>query len=89
MEWLQNSKSKVRMSCNIFYGTFSYFPGINVALGPVVGPLGSVAAGGRNWEGFSNDPYLCGALAYDTVVGFHKQGVTTSVKVRCSITGGG
>jgi beta-glucosidase len=29
--------------------------GVNVALGPVVGPLGRLAEGGRNWEGFSND----------------------------------
>jgi len=29
--------------------------GVNVALGPVVGPLGRVFEGGRNWEGFSND----------------------------------
>lgn len=25
--------------------------GVNVALGPVVGPLGRIAEGGRNWEG--------------------------------------
>jgi beta-glucosidase len=25
--------------------------GVQVALGPVVGPLGRVAVGGRNWEG--------------------------------------
>lgn len=29
--------------------------GVNVALGPVVGPLGRVDEGGRNWEGISND----------------------------------
>jgi beta-glucosidase len=29
--------------------------GVNVALGPVVGPLGRVTRGGRNWEGFSPD----------------------------------
>ena len=28
---------------------------------PVVGPLGRHALGGRNWEGFSPDPYLTGA----------------------------
>ena len=39
-----------------FYGR-----GINVALGPVAGPLGRIARGGRNWEGLSNDPYLAGA----------------------------
>ncbi|KAK1967044.1 glycosyl hydrolase family 3 N terminal domain-containing protein [Colletotrichum sublineola] len=32
--------------------------GINVGLGPVGGPLGRMARGGRNWEGLSNDPYL-------------------------------
>ena len=35
--------------------------GINMALGPVAGPLGRIARGGRNWEGLSNDPYLAGA----------------------------
>jgi beta-glucosidase len=29
--------------------------GVHVALGPVVGPLGRIAKGGRNWEGISND----------------------------------
>ncbi|GFF25680.1 probable beta-glucosidase M [Aspergillus udagawae] len=52
---------------------------INVALGPVVGPLGRIARGGRNWEGFSNDPYLCGKLAYETIVGMQKS-VIASVK---------
>lgn len=43
--------------------------GVNVALGPVVGPLGRIAKGGRNWEGFSNDPYLAGSLVDPTVRG--------------------
>ncbi|KAI8629952.1 beta-glucosidase M [Xylariaceae sp. FL1651] len=54
--------------------------GANIALGPVVGPLGRVVRGGRNWEGFSVDPYLCGALAYETVKGIQSQGVITSTK---------
>jgi beta-glucosidase len=54
--------------------------GVNMALGPVVSPLGRVALGGRNWEGFSNDPYLCGALAYETIDAFNVNGVTTSTK---------
>ncbi|KAI0964787.1 glycoside hydrolase superfamily [Xylaria arbuscula] len=54
--------------------------GINIALGPVVGPLGRIASSGRNWEGFSNDPYLCGALAYETVDGTQSTGVVTSTK---------
>ncbi|RYP28561.1 hypothetical protein DL767_007167 [Monosporascus sp. MG133] len=54
--------------------------GVNIALGPVVGPLGRVVTGGRNWEGFAADPYLCGALAYETVLGIQSQGVITSTK---------
>ncbi|KAK1060487.1 hypothetical protein LTR74_011833 [Friedmanniomyces endolithicus] len=46
--------------------------GVSVALGPVVGPLGKFARGGRNWEGFSNDPYLSGKLVYETVMGMEK-----------------
>ncbi|THY66554.1 putative beta-glucosidase [Aureobasidium pullulans] len=41
--------------------------GINAALGPVVGPLGRIAKGGRNWEGFTNDPYLAGGLVGPTI----------------------
>ena len=36
--------------------------GVNVALGPVIGPLGRIAKGGRNWEG---ECYFC--LAQETV----------------------
>ncbi|KAI0515057.1 glycoside hydrolase superfamily [Xylaria bambusicola] len=54
--------------------------GVNILLGPVVGPLGRIASSGRNWEGFSNDPYLCGALAYETVQGTQSTGVITSTK---------
>ena len=53
--------------------------GVNVALGPVVGPLGRIAKGGRNWEGFSNDPYLSGSLTYETVMGL-QESVTACVK---------
>ncbi|KAG8626479.1 hypothetical protein KVT40_005424 [Elsinoe batatas] len=53
--------------------------GINVLLGPVVGPLGRVAKGGRNWEGFTNDPYLAGALVEPTVAGM-QQSVIACVK---------
>lgn len=54
--------------------------GVNVLLGPVVGPLGRIALGGRNWEGFSNDPYLSGALVHETVTGAQSSGVITSTK---------
>ena len=46
--------------------------GVNVVLGPVIGPLGRIAEGGRNWEGFSNDPYLSGELVYETVLGIQE-----------------
>ena len=30
--------------------------GVQVPLGPVVGPLGRIATGGRNWEGICQQP---------------------------------
>lgn len=46
--------------------------GANMVLGPVVAPLGKIAEGGRNWEGFSNDPYLSGELIYQAVHGLQE-----------------
>lgn len=43
-----------------------------MALGPVVGPIGRVALGGRNWEGASNDPYLSGVLTAEIVIGLQE-----------------
>ena len=43
--------------------------GANVILGPVAGPLGRSAYGGRNWEGFSPDPYLTGMLFEQVSIG--------------------
>ncbi|KAF9884618.1 hypothetical protein FE257_001440 [Aspergillus nanangensis] len=54
--------------------------GVNVLLGPVVGPLGRIAEGGRNWEAFSNDPYHTGALVYETVQGLQSAGVGACTK---------
>ncbi|KAK5987525.1 putative beta-glucosidase M [Cladobotryum mycophilum] len=54
--------------------------GVNVLLGPVVGPAWRVVRGGRNWEGISVDPYLSGALVAETVIGIQGQGVITSTK---------
>lgn len=42
--------------------------GVNT-LGPVCGPLGKNARGGRNWEGFSPDPYLTGVAMVETING--------------------
>ncbi|KAG5950085.1 hypothetical protein E4U53_005496 [Claviceps sorghi] len=54
--------------------------GVNVMLGPVVGPAWRVVRGGRNWEGFSADPYLSGSLAAQTIQGVQSEGVQTSLK---------
>jgi beta-glucosidase len=54
--------------------------GAHVALGPVVGPLGRSPFAGRNWEGFSPDPYLSGVLVEDTIVGMQSIGVQACVK---------
>ncbi|KAG6159419.1 hypothetical protein E4U37_003550 [Claviceps purpurea] len=48
--------------------------------GPVVGPAGRIVRGGRNWEGFSTDPYLSGCLAARTIEGVQSEGVQTSLK---------
>ncbi|OKL58091.1 putative beta-glucosidase G [Talaromyces atroroseus] len=49
--------------------------GANVALGPVAGPLGRSALAGRNWEGFSPDPYLTGVAFAETIKGIQSQKV--------------
>ncbi|BGP44923.1 hypothetical protein JCM10450v2_000738 [Rhodotorula kratochvilovae] len=54
--------------------------GASVPLSIVVGPLGRGVYGGRNWEGFSPDPYLSGEAVRVTVEGFQDQGVTGLVK---------
>lgn len=54
--------------------------GIDVHLGPVVGPIGRHAAAGRNWEGFSPDPYLSGQLVYQAVQGVQEEHVIATVK---------
>ncbi|KAI1078454.1 beta-glucosidase-related glycosidase [Whalleya microplaca] len=54
--------------------------GINVALGPVAGPLGRVVRGGRNWEGLSNDPYLAGAGMGEITRGIQDAGVIATPK---------
>lgn len=54
--------------------------GIHVILGPVAGPLGQFAQGGRNWEGFSNDPYLAGVATEQTIGGIQEGGAQACVK---------
>ncbi|KAL2838667.1 beta-glucosidase-related glycosidase [Aspergillus pseudodeflectus] len=54
--------------------------GVNIMLGPSVGPLGRVVTGGRNWEGYSVDPYLSGVLVKETVLGTQEGGVVATTK---------
>ncbi|KAI7140435.1 hypothetical protein KC343_g16220, partial [Hortaea werneckii] len=48
--------------------------GVNIAYSPVVGPLGRAPEGGRNWEGYSPDPYLSGISFGLTVAGMNAGG---------------
>lgn len=61
-------------------GTEFRLKGVDVALGPVVGPLGRAPAGGRNWEGFSPDPYLSGIAVAETIRGIQDAGVIATTK---------
>ncbi|KAL7928154.1 family 3 glycoside hydrolase [Trichoderma chlorosporum] len=54
--------------------------GIHVTLGPVAGPLGKTPQGGRNWEGFSPDPYLAGLAVAQTITGIQSVGVQATAK---------
>ncbi|KAH6855713.1 glycoside hydrolase superfamily [Chaetomium sp. MPI-CAGE-AT-0009] len=63
-----------------YMGGEAKLKGVNVLLGPFIGPIGRVVEGGRNWEGFSVDPYLTGQLVYETVTGTQGAGVITSTK---------
>ncbi|EEH38380.1 beta-glucosidase [Paracoccidioides lutzii Pb01] len=54
--------------------------GINVYLGPSVGPLGRKPRGGRNWEGFGMDPSLQGIASALTIKGVQSRRVIATVK---------
>ncbi|KAM3077405.1 hypothetical protein ACMFMG_006750 [Clarireedia jacksonii] len=47
---------------------------------PVAGPLGRHPLGGRNWEGFSPDPYLTGQAMMASIQGLQSVSVQTSSK---------
>ncbi|EPS41695.1 hypothetical protein H072_4407 [Dactylellina haptotyla CBS 200.50] len=54
--------------------------GVNVILGPCMGPLGRFPVGGRNWEGFGSDPYLQGVASSITVQAIQSEGVIATAK---------
>lgn len=49
-------------------------------LGPVAGPIGRAPEGGRNWEGFSPDPWLTGQLFASSIKGIQSTGMMTTAK---------
>jgi beta-glucosidase len=62
------------------HGQEARLKGIQILLGPCVGPLGKLPAGGRNWEGFGSDPYLQGIAAAETIKGIQEEGVMATIK---------
>lgn len=54
--------------------------GVDIQLGPVVGPIGRSPEGGRNWEGFSPDPYLSGVAVWESVKGIQRAGIMACTK---------
>ncbi|GIC88239.1 beta-glucosidase [Aspergillus udagawae] len=54
--------------------------GINVLLGPSVGPIGRKPRGGRNWEGFGADPSLQAIGGAQTIKGIQSKGVIATIK---------
>ncbi|KAF7563986.1 hypothetical protein G7046_g108 [Stylonectria norvegica] len=64
----------------LFMGTEAHEKGVDVLLGPVAGPIGRAPEGGRNWEGFSVDPYLAGIALAETSTGIQEGGVVACAK---------
>lgn len=62
------------------HGLEARLKGIHVLLGPSMGPLGRLPAGGRNWEGFGSDPVLQGIAAAQTIKGIQESGVIATAK---------
>ena len=62
------------------HGKEARLKGINVLLGPAMGPIGRHPAGGRGWEGFGADPVLQAVGAFETIQGIQSQGVIATAK---------
>lgn len=54
--------------------------GVNIQLGPAVGPLGRKPRGGRNWEGFGADPSLQAIGGSLTIKGMQSTGAIATIK---------
>ncbi|EJD05137.1 uncharacterized protein FOMMEDRAFT_79988 [Fomitiporia mediterranea MF3/22] len=62
------------------HGREARMKGVNIILGPSMGPLGRIPGGGRNWEGFGADPVLQGVAASQTIKGIQEEGVIATAK---------
>jgi beta-glucosidase len=62
------------------HGLEARLKGVNVLLGPAMGPIGRSPLGGRNWEGFGSDPVLQGIAAAETIKGIQSEGVMATAK---------
>lgn len=56
-------------------GTEHRGKGVDIQLAPVAGPLGRTPAQARNWEGFSPDPVLTGAMFAESIKGIQSAGI--------------
>jgi len=54
--------------------------GVDILLAPVAGPIGRAPTGGRNWEGFSPDPYLTGVAMAQSIKGVQDVGIIACAK---------
>lgn len=54
--------------------------GVDIALGPAIGPIGLKALGGRIWEAMGADPYLQGIAGAETIKGMQDAGVIANAK---------
>lgn len=62
------------------HGLEARLKGVNILLGPSMGPLGRMPAGGRNWEAFGPDPVLQGVAAAEAIRGIQDEGVMATAK---------
>lgn len=62
------------------HGFEAKMKGVHIILGPSMGPIGRLPAGGRNWEGFGTDPVLQGIAAAQTIKGIQDAGVMATAK---------
>ncbi|KAG6849374.1 hypothetical protein H0H93_008978 [Arthromyces matolae] len=72
------NRSLIRLR-GLYMGLEHVGKGVNVALGPMMN-MARVAEGGRNFEGFGEDPFLTGEAAYETILGMQEGGVQACAK---------